>query len=299
LGCAIFFQKFLNKVLKLSIYTSNIFVLFLISNYVYSLFLITNPFLVDPLNNLFWMMAIYYLFRDQYFVFTAILLIGCINKEVILFLAPLYPLFMLIKYGGIRNRHFWKSVICLVGIGAFYVGYRKVIENFIRPDGYEMFTTAGMSKIETVVDALTSKSQKFWIIFDTFKFLWLFFFLFLWELCREFGWKNRYLACSLYLFVILFLGRMFAVDANRVYVMLAPMVMGMSALFCTSNRLNFNRWLTILLFAHMALNVSENPLSMEWQILFNCALAGAILFQKRENALSELNEATLLELKRL
>jgi len=107
----------------------------------------------------------------------------------------------------------------------------------------------------TIADAIEHQKDLY-ALFFVFSFLWIMFFYMLVEIFRKYGWRNRYILASLYLFAALLFGRLFARDANRVFSMMAPMVIPISAVFfATKTKLEGYLWLPLMLLVYMAINL--------------------------------------------
>lgn len=195
------------------------------------------------------MLALYTLYRQRYRLFLLTLAVGFLNKEVILFLLPLYPL---------------------------------------NVESYRMFTVWNKSSLETMLYCL-SKHKEVWDIFQVFHFLWLPFLLMLWLLYRERGWRDKLFLGSTYIVLPLLVGRLFATDANRVFVMMLPWVYGLAGLYFQRIRLLGNPALLLTLaFIYLALNYGWVE-SEEGQIMLDITAMVLLAVQRylaRPNAVS-------------
>ncbi|MBU0679013.1 MAG: hypothetical protein KJ626_12955 [Verrucomicrobia bacterium] len=294
---AVVFYKLLRRHLKLARSTSVIFTLMLLHTYCYTQFHFQEPFRIDPMNNLFWMLAIYALFADRFAAFCIIVAIGSINKEVILLLAPLYPIIAFARTTKLRDGQVIRSVFAMLSLFAFYFLYRMIVTPIITPEGNGMFTAYGQSGLRTVLDSMEHQKE-FHIIFSVFHFLWLFFAFMLYELHKRYGWKNRYLLVSLYLLAAVLFGRLFARDANRVFAMLAPMVIGLSAVFCTIRSTKHAvEWLILMLLIYAGLEMAWFK-SVGSQVAMTAAVTASILLLFKPLADSD-NPELLEELERV
>jgi hypothetical protein len=290
LGCAILFDRFLSDVLKLRRFTITICVMLLLSNFVYSIFLLRDPFLVDPLNNLFWMAALLLLFRRRHVAFLVVVAIGSINKEVVLFLAPLYPLLVLAQARDVRRRSVWTSVLQTGLVALFYMVYRLVVQRYFG-HSYNVFATGSMTPLETATAAV-GYQKSVWDIFDTLKFTWITFAWALLEVYNRYGWRNRFVLCAAYILAALCFGRLFATDANRVFAMAAPIVIAMTGLLLESEDVTFRRLLLLVLLVHAALNLLIIE-DRQAQLLADVGVLAAILFVKRGPIWSTLSPSTI------
>ena len=257
-GSAAVLYSFMRDHLKISALVSAFFVLFLLHTSCYTQFHFHDPFRIDPVNNLLWIVALSCLFTDRYKTFCWVLVVGFMNKEVILLLAPLYPLFMVIRYGKLLHRDVGKSMLAVGAVVLAYLAYRTALVHRLGAD-YTMLAAYERSAFDTIRDAVEHQ-KGIYAIFFVFSFLWVMFFYGLFEIFRKYGWRNRYLLASLYLFAALLFGRLFARDANRVFSMLAPMVIPVSALFFSCRtKLKGYLWLPIMLLAYAAINLGWAP----------------------------------------
>jgi hypothetical protein len=270
-GSAVIFYKFLHSHLKLDRLISTFFTLFLLHTFCYTQFHFQDPFRVDPLNNLLWMAALYSLFKDKYLIFCLIVTIGFTNKEVILLLAPLYPIFMIIKNRTLWHRDTAVSVLAVGAIFSAYFIYRTVLTNYIGVCDYAMLSAYDYTPYKTLTDAIEHQKDLY-AIFNVFSFLWIMFFYGLYEIFKKYGWRNRYLISALYLCAALLFGRIFARDANRVFSMMAPLVIAVAALFfsaCIKSRRHLMA--PVLLLAYASINLGWIP-QKEYQIMLCIAV---------------------------
>jgi len=279
-GSIVFFYKFLRDHLKLDWGASTLAGLFLLSTFAYSAFQLQEPFRIDAVDNLFWMMALYYLFRDRYLVFNVILVVGFINKEVILFLAPLFPIFMLMRYGKISDRRVIRSILIMFFVIGLYLAFRLPLAHNLDGGKYTLMTTYDQTMWGTIMDAL-EHGKDVYALFFVFGFMWIVFFMALYEMFKRYGWKNRYLVASLYLCSVILFGRLFARDSNRVFSMLAPMVLSLSTVYLsTCFRGDVVRWGSAFLLAYMSISMGWVP-ERPFQIFLNLAVL-FVVFQKSE-----------------
>lgn len=267
---ALMFWRLLRKVFALDVLTANVAVILLLGNWVYSFFQLHVPFFPDPLNNFFWVAAVYWLHRQRYGLFLITVTVGFLNKEVILFLLPLYPLFVFLDT---RDRARLPAALAaslggLLLVVLAYLGFRRGWSHYIGSDQFQLFTGWKLGPKELMLHCLSGQKDVF-NIYSTFHFLWFPFLLMLWQLYRENGWRDKFVLSCGYLVLALLFGRLFATDANRVFVMLAPWVIGLAALYFQRIRLRENPpALLALVFIYLAINYGwvENR---EWQIAFD------------------------------
>ncbi len=287
--CAIFASaalvfRFMRYRLRIGALVSTFFVLFLLHTSCYTQFHFHDPFRIDPMNNLLWIVALYALFSDRYRIFCMTLIVGFMNKEVILLLAPLYPLFMWIRHGKLRHWDVGKSILAVMGIVLAYITYRTAVVHRLG-EGYVLLGAYQRSALETVQDAVEFQKDLY-AIFFVFSFLWVMFFYALYEVFKAYGWRNRYLLATLYLLAALLFGRLFARDANRVFSMLAPLVIPISAVFFSCRtKLEGYLWLPLMLLSYAAINLGWAP-QKHHQVLF-CVVVLVILAIGRQKASPE------------
>lgn len=92
LACTVVFFEFCWRHLNLQLFTSAVAAIALGCTFWYGPYAFSNPFLVDPLNNLLYLVALWLVFKRKLVLFTVVIVVGAINKETTLLLAPLYPL---------------------------------------------------------------------------------------------------------------------------------------------------------------------------------------------------------------
>ncbi|UUV30723.1 hypothetical protein NQK81_39170 [Amycolatopsis roodepoortensis] len=97
-------------------------------------------------------------------------------------------------------------------------------------------------------------------LFDTFHFFWLLFAYGLYHQYRKHGPRNELLVAGGWLILCCLAGRMVATDTQRVFVMLAPLVIALVAITLDNQRTNALRLLTgVLVFLYLALNLQFVP----------------------------------------
>jgi hypothetical protein len=292
-GTALLFDRLLRRVLKIDGYTTTLSVLMLLSNFVYSIFLFRDPFLVDAPNNFFWMLGIYALFTDKQTLFFAAMAVGALNKEVVLFLMPLAPIFAWMRTRSIRDASVVRALAAAAGVAVFYAAYRAGVEAYFGRS-FPLFTAMDMDRATTFRTALHGQ-RTIWDLFDTFKFLWVTFAFALWDIYERYGWRNRYFLAAMYVLAALSFGRMFAADTNRVFAMAGPFVVGMSALFFVSSDVTLSRVVAIALLVNMAMNVAFLD-QREYQLLANVGVLLMLVLVKRCRVTDDLSAGTRAEL---
>lgn len=274
------FFHLLNRCFKLSFYTSLIFTLFLAYTHAYTLFNYWDYWLVDPLNNLFILLAIYLALTERPILFFLTIVIGAINKETILFLTPLYPIvtYMQSQKTNWRNPKLYLSLVGLILTAVLYLTYRQfVLEKIGNPPGYQLFQgPEGKTVAENVRFAMSWQKDQF-VIYHVFDFLWVFFGLSLYQLYKQHGFKHKLIVISIYLLIINLFGRFFATDANRIFVTTAPLVVGLAAIYAESWTQKQHRgWLLLLLLIYIS---SQLGWIDRYQIVWlNLAVIALILF---------------------
>lgn len=263
----IFFFKLLYDHFGLTLFTSTIFTILLAFTNYYTFYNYRDIWLVDPLNNLFYVLAITFVLQQRLIAFAAVILLGSVNKETTLLLAPLYPILAWARSGKLDNPEVKRGASALGIAVIFYVLYHLWVQACIGVHGssYAMLSGQnGHSILENLRTSLnTNKGQEQWNIFQVFYFLWLLFGYGVYRLYKEFGARNDLLIISGYLLVAVMFGRLFATDAQRVYVMMAQVVFCVCALVLDRFRSESKRlWIVVLSFIYIALNfqwLSQQP----------------------------------------
>lgn len=229
-GTGLLFFRFCRRVLNLSPSVACLAALMLLSNWVYVRFQLQIPFFPDPLNNFLWMLAFYWLFTERWSWFYITLALGMLNKEVILFLAPLGPLFILIKTNRLWSKPVLGHVAAAAAVcGAYYL-YRTGLGHYWNMQEYRLLSTNDWGIQSTLMIGLNHQ-KSMWHLFNTFGFLWLTFIFMLHELYTAHGWRSRYLLASLIVFVICCFSRLYSTDVSRIFVMMSPLVVGLSVVY--------------------------------------------------------------------
>jgi hypothetical protein len=258
---------------KLSLFTSTVFAVMLACTYNYSLYNYTDIWLVDPVNNLVYVLAFYFAVTRKLVAFMVTVLIGSINKETAVMLAPLYPVLDWVRTGQWKSREVARSSAAAVIVIGLYLGYHAVVMAKLGSAGYQFGSGVnGHSVMDNIRFSLSlRKNVEQLAIFQVFQFLWFVFAYGLYRLYKAYGVRSELLAVSAYFLLVVIVGRMFATDTERVYVMLAPAVLGISALIYNGFRTEQQRlWVALVAFAYLVLNFQW--LSGDTSILLNLAV---------------------------
>ncbi|WP_199785981.1 MULTISPECIES: hypothetical protein [Actinomycetes] len=276
LACTVVFFEFCWRHLTLHLFTSVLAAIALSSTFWYGPYAFSNPFLVDPLNNLLYLIALWLLFKRKLLLFTLVIVVGTINKKTTLLLAPLYPLLAWTRSRSLRDRQVLFGVLATAVAALAYAGFRLWAQNFIGGN-YSLGSGQGNHSLASnIVFALSSnKRSEHAALFDTFHFFWIIFGYGLYRLYRQRGPFNPLLVASGYLALCCLAGRMVATDTQRVFVMLAPLVIGVVAVVLDNQRSDIRRFLTgLLVFVYLALNLRFVPDDMKFLI----EIGGLVLF---------------------
>ncbi|WP_409186172.1 hypothetical protein F9C11_18825 [Amycolatopsis sp. VS8301801F10] len=276
LACTLVFFEFCWRHLNLQLFTSALAAIALSCTFWYGPYAFSNPFLVDPLNNLLYLIALWLLFKRKLLLFTLVIIVGTINKETTLLLAPLYPLLAWTRSRSLRDRQVWFGVLATAAAALVYAGFRLWAQNFIG-GSYSFGSGQGNHSLASnIVFALSSnKRSEHAALFDTFHFFWIIFAYGLYRLYRQRGPFNPLLVSSIYLTLCCLAGRMVATDTQRVFVMLAPLVIGVVAITLDNQRSDIRRFLAgLLVFVYIALNLRLVPDNVKFLV----EIGGLILF---------------------
>ncbi len=229
-GTGLLFFRFCRRVLNLSPSTACLAALMLLANWIYARFQLQIPFYPDPLNNFLWMLAFYWLFTERWSWFYITLAIGMFNKEVILFLAPLGPLFLYLKTGRLWSKPVLRHAMAAAAVCGLYYLYRTGLGRYWDMQEYRLLSTNDWGIESTLLIGLNLQ-KSLWYLFNTFGFLWITFIFMLHELHTAHGWRSRYLATSLVVFGICLFSRLYSTDVTRIFVMMSPLVVGLSVAY--------------------------------------------------------------------
>ncbi len=256
---------------RLRLFTSVAFTLALAFTHFYTLFNYRFFWLVDPLNNLFLVLALACLLARRTGWFLAVVTLGFVNKETVLLLLPLAPILAWVRAGSLRDRGVWAGFLGGVGVVFLYFVFRLWVQSQLGvQSGYPLLSGVdGQSVLENIRFAVNQrKGAEQAMVYQTFHFMWAFFAYGLYRLHRQSGSRSELLWIGAWFFGACAFGRLFATDVERVYVMMAPLVLGVAALLFDNFQSEGQRWwLGVLLFLYLALNM--NWVINEWSILFN------------------------------
>ncbi|GAB3152925.1 hypothetical protein GCM10027258_54820 [Amycolatopsis stemonae] len=276
LACAVVFFEFCRRHLALHLFTSVLAAIALSCTFWYGPYAFSNPFLADPLNNLLYLIALWLLFKRKLVLFTLVIVVGAINKETTLLLAPLYPLLAWTRARSLRDRQVLFGVLATILATLAYVGFRLWAQNLIG-GSYGFGSGQGNKGLASnIVFALSSnKHSEHAALFDTFHFFWIIFGYGLYEQYRRKGPFSPLLVSSVYLTLCCFAGRLVATDTQRVFVMLAPLIIGLVAITLDNQRSDVRRLLVgVLVFLYIALNLQLVPNDLKFLV----EVGGLVLF---------------------
>ncbi|MEC3976406.1 hypothetical protein [Amycolatopsis sp. H20-H5] len=261
LACTMVFFEFCWKHLKLQLFTSVVAAIALACTFWYAPYALSNPFLVDPLNNLLYLVALWLLLRRKLVWFTVVVVLGAVNKETTLLLAPLYPLLAWTRTRSLRDREVLGGVAAVVVAAVAYLGFRFGAQALI---GGHYALGAGQGNkglLSNIYFALSSnKRGEHAALFDTFHFFWFIFGYGLYRQFRERGLRGDLFVTGVWLTLCCLAGRLVATDTQRVFVMLAPLVIGLVAVVLDGRRSEARRlWAGVLAFLYVALNLQFVP----------------------------------------
>ena len=251
----IVFFKLLYDHFKIGLFTSTVFTIMLACTMNYTLFNYRDMWLVDPLNNLFYVLALYFLLQRRLWAFSLTILLGSINKETTLMLAPLYPLLVWVRSDNWRSRELAMSIAATIGVAIVYLIYHALVLMELGPGSYRFLAEVNGSVLDTIRLSILGARAEPYSIFTVFDFLWFYFAYILYRLYQAHGRMSEWLLIGAYTLTSGVFGRLFATDTARVYVMMAPVVLGVIAL--AFNGLAGERkrlWVLLLAAVYVALN---------------------------------------------
>ena len=226
-GSALLFYRFCRRVLNQPPAVACLAALILLANWVYGRFQFEIPFFPDPLNNFLWMLAFYLLFTGRWGWFYVTIGIGMLNKEVILFLVPLGPLFIYVKTGRLWTRPVLAHVAGAAAICGCYWAYRYGLGHHWQMQEFRLLSTNDWGILSTLQIGLNMQ-KSVWHLFNTFGFLWMPFLMMLYACRTAYGWTHRLLLASSVVFGICLFSRLYSTDVSRIFVMMAPLVVGLA-----------------------------------------------------------------------
>jgi hypothetical protein len=113
--------------------------------------------------------------------------------------------------------------------GVYYL-YRTGLDHCWNMQEYRLLSTNDWGIESTLLIGLNMQ-KSLWHLFNTFGFLWITFIFMLHELHAAHGWRNRYLVSTLVVFSICLFSRLYSTDVTRIFVMLSPLVVGLSVAY--------------------------------------------------------------------
>lgn len=276
LAAAIVFFEFLWVRLNLRLYTSALAAVALACTFWYAPYAFSNPYLVDPLNNLLYLLALWLLFDRRLVWFAVVIVVGAINKETTLLLAPLYPLAAWTRSRSLRDKQVIGGLVAVVVAGGLYFAFRLWAQALIGGDYGFGAGQANSGLLGNIRFALSSnKGVDQAALYSTFSFFWLIFAYGLYREYRRSGTKSLLLVSSVWLGLCCLAGRLVATDTQRVFVMLAPLVLGLVAVVLDEHRGEARRiWVGVVFFLYLAVNYQLASSST----IFLVGLAGLLVF---------------------
>lgn len=247
------------RTFRLGRYMSVLGVLLLATTYWYTAFTYQSIWLVDPLANAFMVGGLWLLFARQYVWFVLVILVGMINKESVLFLAPLYPVFEIMRHRRWNVPQVWRAVGALLVIVIGYSAYQHYVVRHVGVD-----TTNPLAGVQgTFVDNVTFISAASHHTLDQFYGGWFAVFYVLWFVVmyawylawRRDGWLDRLTVTGIYLTAAITLTTFLVVDMPRAFSVLAPIIILTSVVMLASMRASQRRYGLVVLFVYAASNL--------------------------------------------
>src|ERR1700683_5294027 len=253
----IVFFKLLRDHFKLGLFTSATLSIMLACTYNYTSYNYMDMWLVDPVNNLVYMLALYFALERRLALFMVTVVIGSINKETAILLAPLYPILEWVRSGTWKQRVVVRSGVTTVAAVGLYLVFHALMLAKLGVAGYQFGSGINGHSVLDNIRFSFSLRQKVEeaAIFGVFQFLWFVFGYGLYRLYKLRGMRHELFIVSAYFLAVALVGRLFATDTERVYVMMAPVVAGVAALIFDRFQSEQQRmWLWLLAFTYLALN---------------------------------------------
>lgn len=251
----VIFLHLLHKHFKIDLFISLMITLALVFTYNFSYFNFRDFWLVDPLNNLFFILGIYFILKEKLLAFIVVMIIGFLNKEVVLLLLPLYPLSVLAKRQN-KNKLLF-SLVAISIVAALYLFFREIIKNKIGSGatyGFGGFENKNM--IDNIKYSLNA-NKPIASIFQVFNFFWIIAGIFVYRIYQKFGFLHKLVIMPLILFPLLVLSKVFAGDTQRVFILMAPVIFIISAFAFQGYKEQVNKiWLIPILLVYIAMNFS-------------------------------------------
>lgn len=252
MGALITIYELMRRSFRLSVGTSTVAVLLLAVTYNYTSYNYGNFWLVDPLNNLVFALALFCVFERKLVLFVGVLLVGMVNKETAVLLAPLFPLLQWARVGRLRDKTVVLAAGASVAVVVAYLVFRAWAQSRIGDNG--TWIDQSVTNIARIVLSSRPRGEHL-AVFGIFNFLWVVFAYGLYRQYRASGLRSELLIASSYLFMCCLIGRMQATDTERVWVMLAPLVVVVAATVFDDWRSEAQRlWLVVLAAVYAALN---------------------------------------------
>lgn len=245
---------------RLSLLTALLVAVVLASTYWWALYGFGNPWLVDPINNLVVIVALWLLLRQPNWgglaAFTVLLTAASVNKETALLLMPLWPALAYARTRSVRDRHVLAGSGATFAATAAYLGYRTWAVGQIGGD-FELGAAAHASLIDNVRFSLSSNgdSDQF-AIWSLIGGLWVIWAYGVHQLVRAHGWAHPLVVSSAWLLGCCLAGRVVATDTQRVFAMAIPLLLVVVALQLDQYRSEAQRlWLLMLGAVHVAVQL--------------------------------------------
>ncbi|CAN5135677.1 hypothetical protein BH11PAT4_BH11PAT4_1760 [soil metagenome] len=269
------FFKTLSQHFKLSYGTSVLATLFLAYSYNYIHFNLYDYWLVDPLNNLAYILAFWFLFKRQPIAFYITLLIGAVNKETAIFLIPLYPLSLIATgWGALKTREFWVSCVTGVVIALSYLLFREWVVSQIQlanpGANYSPLAGPGGTTTKENIAFSLSLNKNQYELYHVLDFLWLFGAYSAYLFVKAGKMSHPLVIATLYLIPVCLFGRLFATDVQRVFIMMAPLVIMLVAHYMDTFKTEEQRkWFIVffVLYAASSMGWTDNNTKLITQLL--------------------------------
>lgn len=248
-ACIVFFEL-LRARLRLSMFMAVFGAVLLASTFWYAPHAFSNPWLADPLDNLLVVTAVWLLLRPLgargLAAFTALVVVGAVNKETALLLMPLYPLLAYLRVRRVADPLVLASVEATLGAVAGHVAYRMWAAARV---GGEHGPGSLFHEVRFSL-ADDGDQLALWTVFGA---LWLVCVFGLYRRYRDRGAADPLLVATVWIFGCCLAGRLVATDTQRAFVTMAPLVLAVVAIEFDRHRGETQRfWLLVLGVAYAA-----------------------------------------------
>lgn len=218
-------------VVGVSVFTALIGLVFAFTTHWYTAYHYQNLWLVDPLHNLFSVLALKYLLQRRYVGFVVTVVVSITNKDGLILLLPLLLMDDLFAFDRTKVKRLVLKVVAVVGVLLIYALYKRwILSRFGLTEVPNPFVGYTSNVLDNLKNSDWSHKSLYGDFYWVFMFLWVFVFYgwYLWIV--RYRRLNRVIIIGAYWLLAAIFTCFFVTDFVRMFSWMAPIIIVTTAL---------------------------------------------------------------------